>query len=137
MNEVIAVDEYGNVISRDMYLGDLHVGTQGLGLSYSQTIGVTIILALILMFVIIYYIKRIRRNKKESLLSLSEIVEQIGVEPSRVIISDCGRKLATFLYNKDEVDKAVTYEISDVTEMELLRNGKYHIVYDGKNEENA
>lgn len=108
MNSVVATDEYGNILNRDVYVGDAHISL-GLGYSVGNIVPLILIVAVILLGILL--LKRIKKNKRYRGMSLSEILSEIGEKPYKIIVSDCGRTLATFFYKKDNEEKAVTYEI--------------------------
>ena len=106
MNSVVATDEYGNILNRDVYVGDTHISL-GLGYSVNNIVPLILIVTVILLGILLL----VKKNKRYRGISLSEILSEIGEKPYKVVISDCGRTLATFFYKKNNEEKAVTYEI--------------------------
>lgn len=132
MNSVVATDEYGNILNRDVYVGDTHISL-GLGYSVNNIVPLILIVTIILLGVLL--LVKIKKNKSYKVMGLNEILSEIGEKPYKIVISDCGRTLATFFYKKDNEEKAVTYEIdkSDINYIMGMKEVEVQFSEDGLN----
>ena len=133
MDNVVAVDEYGNILSTEVYAGDNTISLNFF-VNPKLILFMTLIIGVILAMMIFKIILRMRRKREVEFMSLTEIISEIGEKPYKVIISECGRRLATFFFIVDGNIKAVTYEIDEYTLNEILKDNEIEVEYNKEDE---
>jgi hypothetical protein len=118
MNGVVATDENGNILSSDMYVGNLHFGSTGLGFNLHQLIVITVLVGVLLLGLFIYYIISIKRSRAYEIYTLDRILDEVGIGVNSIYevkITRSVRILATFYFDKGQGNMAATYEVNDET----------------------